>query len=60
VQDNEAVSPLQNKPAVQEIPIMNLHKFKLKWALKKIVRKLHGLAVPRNMSGEDVMEEWQR
>jgi hypothetical protein len=26
--------------------MMNLREFKLRWAMKKMVRKLHGLAVP--------------
>lgn len=41
-------------------PKMNLQEFRLKWALKKMMRKLHGLSVPYvNYSGEKV-EEWEK
>lgn len=37
---------------------MGLHNFKLRWALKKIVRKLHGLIVPEHKLTGVVEEDW--
>lgn len=38
--------PPESVLEVEVTPIMNLREFKLKWAMKKMVRRLHGLAVP--------------
>ena len=44
------ITPSLTIPAATPNPtptnLMNLKEFKLKWALKKIVRKLHGLSIP--------------
>ena len=36
----------------------NLQNFRLRWALKKIARKLHGLSVPNVDCSGEAKEEW--
>ena len=38
---------------------LNLREFRLRWALKNMVRKLHSLSVPEHSNFPD-MEEWQK
>lgn len=40
--------------------VLNLNEFRLRWALKKIVRHLHGLAVPLKNTCQDATEEWDK
>lgn len=37
---------------------LNLQNFRLRWALKKMARKLHGLSVPKADRSGEVREEW--
>jgi hypothetical protein len=37
-----------------------LQQFKLKWALKKIARKLHSFSVPHHNYSNEAAEEWEK
>lgn len=51
-------SPLPN--SVEGASLISFKDFRLRWALKKMMRKLHGLIVPSNNSNPDATEEWEK
>jgi hypothetical protein len=40
-----------DNPKHQPVLVLNLKEFIIKWALKKMARKLYGISVPKNNTG---------
>lgn len=44
--------------STQSTNVQNGYEFKVKWALKKLVRRLYGLSVPHHNHWKEAVEEW--
>ena len=54
---NRQPSFLQRATSMKSMSTLN---FKLRWAIKRMVRRFHGLSVPLTNDSSEAMEEWEK